>query len=174
MQDTDNLHGIAILSVARTLLDLAPRLEPQQLTRACHEAWHRHGTSPEDVERCIARNPHKNGIAKLRRALGTDDVLSPLEVGFLRLLRDHGLPLPRTNIDVAGDKVDCHWPRHGLTVELQSCRYHATRQAFENDIARRRRSGHLPFSWGDVFDRGPQTAGEIAARLGSASGATRG
>jgi hypothetical protein len=167
VQDTDSLHGIPILSVARTLLDLAPHLTPDQLTRACHEAWHRHRTSPDDVARCIARNPHKKGIAKLRRALGADDVLSPLEVGFLRLMRDHGLPLPRTNIDVAGDKVDCHWPEHGLTVELQSYRYHATRQAFEDDIARRRRSGHLPFSYGDVFDRGRQTATEIAARLGA-------
>jgi hypothetical protein len=173
IQDTDHLHGIPILSVARTLLDLAPHLDCERLTRACHEAWHRHRTTPEDVERCISRNPHKKGIAKLRRALGTDDVLSPLEAGFLQLMREHRVPLPRTNIDVAGDKVDCHWPEHGLTVELQSYRYHATRQAFENDIARRRRSGHLPFSYGDVFDRGRQTAVEIASRL-AASGATRG
>ena len=165
-QDTGTLHGIPILSVARTLLDLAARLTAQQLTRACHEAWHRHGTSPDDIERCIARNPHKKGISKLRRALGADDVLSPLETGFLRLMCEYALPPPRTNIDVAGDKVDCHWPEHDLTVELHSYRFHATRQAFENDIARRRRSGHLPFSYGDVFDRGPQTAGEIASRLG--------
>ena len=64
--------------------------------------------------------------------------------------------------------VDCHWPDHELTVELHSYTYHATRHAFERDIARRRRSSHVPFSWGDVFDRGPQTAAEIAARLAAA------
>jgi hypothetical protein len=112
------------------------------------------------------RNPHKPGIAKLRHALGSDVVLSPLEARFRRLMREHGLPSPRTNIDVGADKVDCHWPEQGLTVELHSYRFHATRHAFEDDIARRRRSNHVPFSWGDVFDRGPRTAGEIATLLG--------
>lgn len=167
--DTDKWHDIPILTPARTLLDLAPRLSADQLGRACHAAWHRHRTSPAEIEACIARNPHKKGIAKLRRALGNDVVLSPLEVRFRRLMREHNLPVPRTNIDLDGDKVDCHWPEHGLTVELHSYRFHATRHAFENDIARRRRSSHVPFSWGDVFDRGPRTAVEITQLLGRAS-----
>jgi hypothetical protein len=166
--DTDQHAGIPILTPARTLLDLAPRLTADRLARACHEAWHRHRTTPADIEACIARNPHKQGIAKLRHALGSDVVLSPLEARFRRLMREHGLPSPRTNIDVGADKVDCHWPQHGLTVELHSYRFHATRQAFEDDIARRRRSSHVPFSWGDVFDRGPRTAAEIAQLLGRA------
>ena len=166
--DTGEHHAIAILTPARTLLDLAPHLTADQLSRACHEAWHRHRTTPADIEACIARNPHKNGIAKLRHALGGDVVLSPLEARFRRLMREHNLPLPRTNIDVHGDKVDCHWPEHGLTVELHSYRFHATREAFENDLARRRRSNHVPFGWGDVVDRGPRTAAEIGTLLGRA------
>jgi hypothetical protein len=45
-----------------------PRLlkAPPTLARACHEAWVRHGMSPDAVEACIAHNPHKPGIAKLR------------------------------------------------------------------------------------------------------------
>jgi hypothetical protein len=167
--DTDTWHDIPILTPARTLLDLAPRLSADQLSRACHEAWHRHRTTPADIAACIARNPHKNGIAKLRHALGSDVVLSPLEARFRRLMREHGLPLPRTNVDVNGDKVDCHWPEHGLTVELHSYRFHATREAFENDLARRRRSNHVAFGWGDVFDRGPRTATEIAQLLAHAA-----
>jgi hypothetical protein len=73
--------------------------------------------------------------------------------------------VPRTNIDVAGDKVDCHWPRLGLTIELHSWRYHGTRHAFERDIERRRRSGHLPFSYGDVFDRPERMLAEVAGLL---------
>lgn len=165
--DTDERYGIPILTPARTLLDLAPRLRADQLARACHEAWHRHRTTPADVEACIARNPHKKGLATLRHALGADVLLSPLEARFVRLMRENGLALPRTNIDVNADKVDCHWPDHGLTVELHSYRFHATRQAFETDITRRRRTGHVPFSWGDVFDRGPRTAAEIAKLLAS-------
>ncbi|CAA9483426.1 MAG: hypothetical protein AVDCRST_MAG67-1101 [uncultured Solirubrobacteraceae bacterium] len=164
--DVTRLHGVAITTVPRILLDMAPRLSRADLTRACHEAWIRHRVTPPDVERCIARNPTKKGIAKLRQALGADVTLSDLEDGFLALLRRHGLPLPRTNIDLAGDKVDCHWPRHRLTVELLSYRFHASRRAFEDDVARRRRSSHLAFTWGDVFERGTQTAAELTPLLG--------
>jgi len=164
-RDTKTLHDIPITTVTRTLLDLAPKLAPPLLARACHEAWVHHDCKPAMVEACIARNPRKKGAAKLRRALGADVTLSDLESAFLALLRDHGLPLPRTNIDHRGDKVDCHWPDRGLTIELVSYRYHASRHAFEQDVARRRRSNHIAYTYGDVFERGRQTARELAALL---------
>ena len=163
--DTLTFERIAMTTVPRALLDVAAALEPAELCRACNEAWVRCRVTPAQIEACIARNPNKPGAAKLRRAYGADATLSELEQGFLRLLGHHGLPLPRTNIDVAGDKVDCHWPSHGLTVELHSYGFHATRWAFENDNARRRRSGHLPFTWGDVFERAERTAAEIRVLL---------
>jgi len=163
--DTTTLHKIPMTSVPRILLDIAPSTSATELTRAGHEAWIRHGISPRHVEACIARNPTKKAAAKLRRALGCDVTLSELEEGFPRLLARHGLPLPRTNIDHAGDKVDCHWPRFGLTVELLSYRFHASRRAFEDDVARRRRSNHLAYTWGDVFERGGRTAAQLAPLL---------
>jgi hypothetical protein len=164
--DAAPVFGIRTTTVPRTLLDLAPRLTPESLVRACHEAWVHHDCTPAIVEACIARNPTKKGIAKLRRALGSDVTLSELEEGFLRLLRAHGLPLPRTNIDHHGDKVDCHWPQHNLTIELLSYRFHASRAAFEQDVARRRTSNHIAYTYGDVFERGARTAAEVAALLG--------
>jgi hypothetical protein len=148
------------------LLDLAPMLAPPMLTRACHEAWVHHETTSSMIEACAARNPTKKGAAKLRRALAADVTLSHLEAGFGALLRRHELPLPRTNIDHHGDKVDCHWPGRDLTIELLSYRYHATRHAFEQDVARRRRSNHVAYTYGDVFERAQRTAAEIAALLG--------
>jgi hypothetical protein len=118
------------------------------------------------VLECMARNPGRPACARLRAALGGEVTLSPLEKGFLALLREHRLPIPRTNIDRAGDKVDCHWPQIGLTVELVSYRFHGSRYAFETDVARRRRSNHVAFSWGDVFERGPQTVRELCAIAG--------
>ena len=168
--DVSTLDGIPITTVPRILLDLAPRAQPEQLTRMCHEAWVLHGTGPPEIDACIARNPHKKGAAKLRRAQGADVTLSDLESRFLTLLEDHGLPLPRTNIDVRGDKVDCHWPDHGLTVELHSYRHHATRHAFEQDLARRRRSNHVAYSYGDVFERGVQTIADLRPRLATGGG----
>ena len=123
--------------------------------------------SARHVEACIARNPTKRGVAKLRRALGADYTLSDLETGFLALLREHGLPLPRTNIGRHGDTVDCHWPALGITVELLSFGFHATRYAFEQDVARRRRSNHVAFTWGDVFERRAQTIAELRGIIGA-------
>lgn len=172
--DVAVLNGIPITILPRVLLDLAPRLTPAELGRACHEAWVRHRTRPRHIEACIARNPNKPGAAKLRRALGSDITLSMLEDGFLELLAAHGLPRPRTNTDHRGDKVDCHWPDLQLTIELLSYRYHGSRRAFEIDVARRRRSNHHAFTYGDVFERAPQTAAEVAelvahARIRSSS-----
>ena len=163
--DVSTLDGIPITIVPRVLLDLAPTTAPAQLTRACHEAWVRHDCGRDTVEACVARNPRKPGAAKLRRALGSDATLSVLEDAFLELLRAHGLSLPRTNIDHLGDKVDCHWADHDLTVELVSFRYHATRHAFEQDIARRRRSDHTAYTYGDVVERGAATIADLRRRL---------
>ena len=163
--DVIEVEGIRVTSAPRTLLDLAPRLSPALLARACHEAWVKHRTTPRDVDVCIARNPRKPGAAKLRRALGGDVTLSELEDGFPKLLRAHRLPLPRTNVDRRGDKVDCHWPQHDLTVELLSYRFHASRRAFEQDVARRRRSNHVAYTYGDVFERGDATIADLRERL---------
>ncbi len=163
--DTAVYDRIPITSVPRTLLDLSSSLSLADLTRACHEAWVHQGTAPAHVMACIERNPRKHGIGHLRLALGSDVTLSILEDGFLVLLREHGLPLPRTNIDRGGDKVDCHWPSIGLTVELLSYRFHGSRRAFEADVARRRRSNHVAFTYGDVFERAAATARELAPLL---------
>ena len=134
--DVETIEGIPVTTLPRMLLDLAPRLSPEQLARACHEAWIRHGTSPPMVEACIARNPGKPGAAKLLRAMLADVTLSVLEDAFVALLERYNLPAARTNIDVRGDKVDCHWPQLGVTIELLSYRFHASRQAFEADVSR--------------------------------------
>jgi len=152
-------------TVPRVLLDLAPSLEPADLSRACHEAWVHHRVTPPMIEACIARNPGKPGTAKLRHAFGADVTLSKLEDAFLELLKTHGLPPPRTNIDVQSDKVDCHWEQHGLTVELQSYRFHGSRYAYEKDLARRRRSNHIAYSYGDVVDRSEETIAELRELL---------
>ena len=164
-RDFATWYGIAIMSVPRTLLDLAPRRSAQQLAQACHEAWVHYRVRPHHVKACIARNPHKPGARKLLAAMVADVTLSELERGFLKLLRAHGLPLPRTNIDHLGDKVDCHWPQLGLTVELLSYRFHGSRAAFERDVARRRRSNHVAYTYGDVFERPAQTIADLRARL---------
>ncbi len=46
-----------------------------------------------------------------------------------------------------------------------SYRFHGSRRAFEADVARRRRSSHIAFSWGDIFERPEATARELRPLL---------
>jgi Transcriptional regulator, AbiEi antitoxin len=152
-------RGIPVTTVARTLVDLAKDLPLDALARACHEAGVRHETTPAQVERVLARRPTAPGAAKLRAILRGDVrvTLSKLESRFLTLLRREGLQLPQTNRPAGGRRVDCRWPDRGLTVELDSYRYHHSRHAWEQD-RRREREAHARgdefrrYTYGDVFD----------------------
>jgi hypothetical protein len=110
--------------VSRTLVDLAALLPPEALARACHEAGILHGTTPTQVDAVLTRRPQSPGAATLRRVLRGDVhvTLSQLERRFLARLEAAGLPLPQTNRRAGGRRVDCRWPAHRLTVELDSYR----------------------------------------------------
>jgi very-short-patch-repair endonuclease len=89
---------------------------------------------------------------------------------FLKLLRDHGLPLPKTNRPATGRYVDCRWPDPMLTVELDSYRYHNTRHAWERDRQREREAyargdQFRRFTHHDVFERAEQTIRELRPLL---------
>lgn len=152
-------RAIPITIVPRTLVDLAGTLSLDDLARACHEAEVRHGTTAAMVEASLARRPNAPGAGKLKAIFGGDVrvTLSKLERGFLAVLRSHGLPLPQTNRPAGGRHVDCRWPEHRLTVELDSYRYHHTRHAWEQDRrrereARARGDEFRRYTYGDVTD----------------------
>jgi hypothetical protein len=157
--DATTWHGIPVTTVARTLVDVASVLSFDDLARACHEAGVRYRTTPKQVDAVLARRPGSRGAAKLRRVLRGDAhvTLSTLERRFLKLLHEAGLPLPITNRPAGGRRVDCRWPDHGLTVELDSYRYHNSRHAWELDRrrereARARGDEFRRYTYGDVFD----------------------
>jgi very-short-patch-repair endonuclease len=152
-------NGIPVTTVPRTLVDLAAELGEDALARACHEAGVRYRTTPGQVDAVLATRPTTKGAAVLRRVLRgeTRVTLSALERRFLEHLRDAGLPLPVTNRPAGGRRVDCRWPEHRLTVELDSYRYHGSRHAWEQD-RRREREAHgrgddfRRFTHADVFE----------------------
>ena len=84
--------------------------------------------------------------------------------------RENSLPLPETNRSAGGRRVDCRWPEHRLTVELDSYRFHHSRHAWEQD-RRREREAHARgeelrrYSWGDVFERPAPLVAELERRL---------
>lgn len=153
-------NAIPVTSVPRTLVDLAADLPPAELARACHEAGVKYKTTPRQIERVLARRNNYPGAVRLRAVISGDVKvsLSRLESRFLELLRSRGLPLPSTNRPAGAHRVDCRWPEHKLTVELDSYRYHRSRHAWEQDRRREReaytRGDQIRrFTWGDVFER---------------------
>lgn len=158
-REVTRLKGIPITTVPRTLVDLAARLDLDDLARACHEAGVRYRTTPRHVDEVLRRNPRAAGAGKLRTVMRGDArvTLSKLERRFLAVLRDAGLPLPETNRPAGGRRVDCRWPDHRLTVELDSYTYHSSRRAWEQD-RRREREAHARrdrlrrYTHGDVFE----------------------
>jgi very-short-patch-repair endonuclease len=130
---------------------------------------------PEDVEAVLSRRRTSPGAPKLRRVIRGDTraLLSELEREFIGLLKRAGLPLPQTNIPIDGHWVDCRWPEHRLTVELDSYRFHSTRRAWEQDQKRERKARargdeYRRYVWGDVFEEAGATTAELRALLSPA------
>ena len=157
-RDVTTVRGIPTTTVPRTLTDIAGDLPLQALSKAAHEAGVRHRTTPTQVAAVLARRPNTPGAAKLRAVLQGEPVsLSRLESRFLELLREHGLPLPIANKVASGKRVDCRWPDHHLTVELDSYRFHNSRHSWEQDRIRERQAyargdDFRRYAWADVFE----------------------
>ena len=158
-QDGTKWKGIPITTVPRTLVDLAAVLPIDALARACHEAGVLHRTTPAQVKRVLDRRPNAEGAAKLRTIMAGDEpvLLSKLERGFMKHLRQSGLPLPVTNKPASGRRVDCRWPEQHITVELDSYWFHRSRHAWQQGHRREREAysrgdAFRRYTWGDVFE----------------------
>ena len=166
-------RGIPITTVPRTLVDLSSLLQLEDLARACHEAGVLHRTTPRQVEKVLTKRPNTPGAKQLRKVMRGDVhiTLSALERRFLERLDEASLTHPITNKSADGRRVDCRWPEHHLTVELDSYRYHNSRHAWEQD-RRREREAHARgddfrrYTPYDVFDAPEQMLAELGDLLG--------
>jgi hypothetical protein len=172
-RDLTTVRGIPVTTVARTLVDLAAEHRVDDLARLCHEAGVLHRTTPKQVEAVLARRPNSPGAGKLRAIMRGDVrvVLSKLESRFLQLLRENGLPLPETNRPAGGRRVDCRWPAHRLTVELDSYAFHGSRHAWERDHRRAREAyaredDFRHYTYGDVMEHPRLMLRELRGLLG--------
>jgi hypothetical protein len=171
-EDAATWRGIPVTTVPRTLVDVAAVLTPADLARACHEAGVLHRTTPADVAAVLARSPNSRGAANLRRVLDGDEAvtLSQLERTFLARLEAADLPLPLTNKPAGSRRVDCRWPEHRLTVELDSYRFHNSRHSWEEGFRRQREARargdeFRRYSYGDVFESPGEMLAELVALL---------
>jgi very-short-patch-repair endonuclease len=171
-RDRMTWRGIPVTTPARTLVDLVAVVSADALARAVHQAGVLHGTTPDDVEAVIKRRPRSKGIADLREVLHGDGkrILSKLERAFIRLLEVNDLPLPKTNRLAGGLFVDCRWPEHKLTVELDGYRYHRSRHAWQQDRLRERQAyargdQFRRYTWADVVEHPRPVLEELRAVL---------
>jgi hypothetical protein len=171
--DVADWRGIPLTSVPRTLVDLASSLPEPALARACHEAGVLYRTTPRQVDELLKRLPNAPGRRKLERVLHGEVpvTLSRLESRFLKLLRDVHLPLPITNRVAGSHRVDCRWPQHRLTVELDSYRFHNSQHSWHRNRlrereARSRGDEFRRYTSVDVFEEARSMLGELRGLLG--------
>ena len=115
-QEITHRHGIAVTTPARTISDIRIAVDPYLFRRALRQA-----------ELAGHRVPHLSVTRRTRY---------DLELLFLALCDDHGLPRPLVNCRVHGHLVDFYWPEHRLAVETDSWEYHRGSVAMEDDHAR--------------------------------------
>jgi very-short-patch-repair endonuclease len=125
------VDGLRATTPLRTLHDLAEVLPVPALRRAIAEAYARGLVEPG----VLRPQPGRRGAPALAAALAEAPRMtrSAAERAFLRLVREAGLPLPDTNVQLAGFEVDAFWPRQRVAVEIDVFGTHAGRCAFDRD-----------------------------------------
>jgi very-short-patch-repair endonuclease len=122
-------RGIPVTSPTRTLIDIAVRLDREQLEAAINQADKLDLCDPEELRSALDEAVGQPGVRVLRTVLDrrtftlTD---SELERRFLRIVRALRLPKPETGVRVNGFKVDFYWRDLGLVVETDGLRFHRT------------------------------------------------
>ena len=173
------LAGIPCTSVARTAIDIAPMIGERGVERLIAEAHYRGCYDRPALERAVARNRGRHGVAIVRRVLAATGIERTrtnreLEERFLGLVRSVGLPVPLVNERVrAGPEAflcDFVWPATRLIIETDGRATHTRATQFEED---RRRDAALKlagwqvvrFSWRQVTAKPDWVASVVASLL---------
>jgi very-short-patch-repair endonuclease len=135
-RDIRVVDGLRVTSPARTLLDIAPRLDDKQLTRAVNELRLARRLTLNQLNDIVTRHPRHPSANRLGVILGgsqREPTRSEIENAFQRLVKRYQLPIPQINVHVAGYRVDAYYPDHQLVVETDGWLIHQTRHAFIRD-----------------------------------------
>lgn len=131
-------QGLPLTSPARTLLDLAGRLDRRSLERTLDEALVvRKLVSRSQILDVLGRANGHGGASLLRtlmaRRSGSSITHSAAERRCLELIREARLPEPKTQVRIAGYTVDLLWPEHRVVFEIDGYDFHTSRSAFDRD-----------------------------------------
>lgn len=174
-EDVRRRRRLPVTAPARTLLDLAGRLDAAALERAFDEALVQRLANRNEIKALLRRSRHRAGVPALRALLDRLDeprlTRSEAERRLLALVKSAQLPSPRTNVRVGRYEVDALWSGERLVVEVDGYAFHSSRSAFERDRARdaelqARGLRVLRVTWRQLTDEPGATVGRIARLLG--------
>jgi very-short-patch-repair endonuclease len=171
-------HGFRCTSAARTILDCATLLGPEELDLLVDRAVARRAIGLDALlAACRAADRH-TGRRLLSQRLGARGVAegpspSVLESRLARQLRAHGLPAPKAEVKWGPGRryrLDFSYPDARLVVEVNGWAYHSSPEQARRDAARRNalnRAGWtvLEFDWWEVTNESSRVVAEVAAAL---------
>jgi predicted transcriptional regulator of viral defense system len=139
--DLTRRDGIAVTSLARTILDLAVDSRERTVRRFIRQADDDKTFDLRAMEDLLDRTKGHRGQAKVRAALEIYDetpafTRSDLEKRFLEVVGEAGLPAPSMNLFVEGFEIDAYWAEARFGVELDIYETHGSRLSFEEDRER--------------------------------------
>ncbi|HEX5929540.1 MAG TPA: hypothetical protein VFY48_09120 [Solirubrobacterales bacterium] len=182
--EVEEVDGIPVTSLFRTIFDLAAIAPRRQVERAFHETEVRQLTSRVSLPELLLRHPGRRGAACIRALLAPKEPAgiteNEFEELFVAFLDAHGLPRPRFNatLPVRGRllRPDCMWPEQRLIAELDGWAAHGTDSAFEGDrrrdrtlVAERWRS--MRITWLQLRDEPEEVAADLREALAAPLGA---
>jgi very-short-patch-repair endonuclease len=176
-------YGIAVLSVARCIVDVASRKSPAQMFDIMDDAFLRKLSSSAEVQQVLddIGGRGRSGT-RLVRALLTDYSpgnkvpRSTFERRFFTVLDDAGIRQPRRRAIVETRmgplEVDFLWEPELVVVEADSRRYHDTVLQVEEDSERRRAltavgCAVMPVRWAALKYRPHVVVGDVLDALAS-------
>lgn len=184
--DRTTRYDIPVLSVARTLIDIARTTSAEALTTALDSAMRDGGTSRDFLHRRInalrasGRQGPKQLLAVMEGAEITRGGQSWLEREVLRLLDAPGLPRPATQVVLGrrGDKlvrVDFLFPGTPIVVEALGYRWHRSGAQMSIDAQRANElllRGFIPlqFTYSQVVEEASMVVETIRIALSRHSG----
>lgn len=189
--DVASIASIPVTRPARTLVDLAGRVDKTVLGEALDDALIRRLTTLERLKRRAKDlgGTGRDGTTALRAVLAAwAEGTMPEGVAEMRMVRRlvaNGLPKPILQHEVRDPggrfvaRLDAAYPEVKVGLEMNGFRWHGTPRAFSRDPARLRRLAALgwlilPCTPVDLAGDGAELAEQVAGAMASSSIAHRG
>ena len=137
--DHDLHYGIPVTSPARTVLDCAPLLTPDELDRLVADALISPYLTAGVLTEAVDAHAGRPGAPALRDVLGvaaSGVTRSEVEARLRGAIVEAGLDRPRFNAEVHGHERDAVWDDLKLVVEVHGWRFHSAPRQFEQDRER--------------------------------------